>query len=228
MSPLPGNPPLLEVTVESVRAAAIAERGGANRLELCADLPVGGVTPGEELMRAAREACDLPLMAMIRPRPGDFRYAEKDLARMERDIDLARRCGMDGVVFGALYADGTVDDYTVQLLLGRTEGLSVTFHRAFDLTPDPVSALDRLVALGVHRILTSGHAPTALEGAEELARLIAHAGERIVVLPGGHVRAENVAELVRRTGAREVHSSVGGDAGIDEAGVRGLLQGLAR
>jgi copper homeostasis protein len=219
--------PLLEVCVESVRAAAIAERGGAHRIELCADLSVGGVTPDEGLMRAARQACELPILAMIRPRPGDFRYAEDELARMEREIDLARACGLDGVVFGALYADGTIDDYAMQLLIERAEGLLVTFHRAFDLTPVPRAALDRLVALGVPRILTSGSAPTALAGAAELAALVTHAGDRIVVMPGGNVRAENIAELLRRTGALEFHSSVGGDAGIDEDRVRETARELA-
>ena len=171
--------------------------------------------------------CALPILAMARPRPGDFRYAEDQLARMEREIDLARACGLDGVVFGALYAAGTIDDYATQLLIERADGLLVTFHRAFDLTPDPLAALDRLVALGIPRILTSGNAPTALEGAAELAALIAHAGERMVVMPGGGVRAENIAELRRRTGAREFHSSVGGDAVIDEDRVRELTRELA-
>jgi copper homeostasis protein len=220
--------PLLEVCVESARAAAIAERGGAARIELCADLSVGGLTPDESLMRAVRSCCTLPILAMIRPRPGDFRYAEDELARMEREIDLARACGMDGVVFGALYADCSVDDYATQLLLERADRLPVTFHRAFDLTPAPTVAMERLADLGVTRILTSGGAPTALEGAQGLARLVVDAGERIVVMPGGSVRAENIAELRRRTGATEFHSSVGGDAVIDEDRVRGAGHELAQ
>jgi len=218
--------PLLEVCVESARAAAIAERGGAQRIELCADLSVGGLTPDERLMRATRRACTLPIVAMIRPRPGDFRYGEDELARMEREIDLARQCGMNGLVFGVLDTDGCVEDFAMQLLIERAERLPVTFHRAFDLTPDPGFALDALVELGVARVLTSGHADTALEGATELAGLVDRARGRLAVMPGGGVRAENVAALRRRTGALEFHSSAGGEAVIDEERVRALVREL--
>jgi len=228
MIPLRRSEPLLEVCVESARAAASAEGGGAQRVELCADLSVGGVTPGEGLMRAARKDCALPILAMIRTRPGDFRYDAGELTRMEREIDLARACGLDGVVFGALHADGTLDDYATQLLIERAAGLLVTFHRAFDLIPNPRAALDRLVDLGVPRILTSGKGSTALAGAGELAALVAHGRDRIVVMPGGGVRAENIAELRRRTGASEFHSSVGGDAVIDQDRVRELARELLR
>jgi copper homeostasis protein len=213
---------LLEVCVESARAAALAEAGGADRIELCRDLAAEGLTPGTELVRETRDACRLPVFGMVRPRPGDFRADEGELARMEREVDRLVGEGLDGLVLGLLDRKGRIDAPSIERLVTRAGPLPVTFHRAFDRVPDPRAALETLVGLGVARVLTSGRAPTALEGVELLAELVERAGGRIVVMPGGNVRAGNAAELVGRTGARELHSSVGGEAGISADGVRAL------
>ena len=200
--------------MESARAAALAEEGGAHRVELCRDLAADGLTPGDDLLRETRAACGLPIFAMVRPRPGDFRCSAAELDRMEREIDRLRDAGADGLVLGVLDDRGSVDARALERLVARAAGLPVTFHRAFDRAPDARSALDTLIDLGLARVLTSGGAPTALEGADLLAELVERAAGRIVVLPGGNVRAGNAAELSRRTGASELHSSAGGEAGI--------------
>lgn len=209
--------------MESARAAALAEEGGADRIELCRDLAREGLTPDDRLLADTRAACRLPIFAMVRPRPGDFRAEGNELARMERELEHLVEAGVDGLVLGLLDDQRRVDARAVGRLVERACGLPVTFHRAFDRVRDPTAALETLVDLGVGRVLTSGLAPTALEGADLLAGLVARAAGRIVVMPGGGVRAGNAAELVRRTGARELHSSAGGEAGISADGVRALV-----
>lgn len=218
---------LLEVCVERASDALVAERGGAQRVELCADLAADGLTPSEAEMRAARALCSIPIFAMIRPVSGAFRCDRDVVSRMEREIDVARDAGVNGLVLGALDERGAVDIATVERLVTRARDLPVTFHRAFDRTPDPAVALELLVDLGVARVLTSGHAPTACEGEEELALLVRRAGDRIVVMPGGGVRASNARDLYRRTGARELHSSVSGGEPLSEEAVRALAASLA-
>jgi len=200
-----------------VAGAVAAQAGGAARIELCAHLEAQGLTPPPELLQAARATCGLPIMAMVRPRAGDFRLRPGDLDAMERDLERVLDQGADGVVLGCLLEDGRIDAAALERLVSRARGKPVTFHRAFDRTPDAVQALDLLAELGVARVLTSGHAATALAGAGELARLVRMAGERLVVLPGGGIRAHNVREVLRRTGCREVHSAVG-RAGAEAVG----------
>jgi copper homeostasis protein len=168
------------------------------------------------------------MMVMIRPRAGDFRADATLLTRMELDIERALDGGADGLVFGVLDEREEVDEHALERLVTAARGRPVTFHRAFDSVPDPDVALERLVELGVTRILTSGGAPTALEGASVLARLIARAGERIAILPGGHVRSENASELLRQTGARELHSAVAKDADLTVARVARLAESMSR
>ena len=186
--------------------AAVA--GGADRIELCAALALSGMTPSPGLMALAAEK-PLPVHAMIRPRPGDFRYGTRDLDAMRRDIDAVRATGLAGVVFGALRQDGRLDEGALSLLIRHAEGLSLTLHRAFDLTPDLGAALETAVALGFNTILTSGGARTAVEGSAQIEALVKQANGRIAVLAGSGLNPGNVAELVRATGADQVHASCG-------------------
>ena len=200
---------LLEISVESASAAAAAERGGANRIELCADLNVGGVTPSAELMRETRKAVRAPIFAMIRPRGGDFVFSALEFSAMKSDVEIAKDCGMDGVVFGILRADRTVDAERTRRLVEAAKPLPATFHRAFDETPDLHAALAAVIATGATRILTSGGKPNADAGASVLAELVRAAAGRITILPGGGINAANLEAVVRATDPREVHSGLG-------------------
>lgn len=198
--------PLLEACVDSLDGALAAERGGSGRVELCANLVEGGTTPSVGAIAEAAAQLTIPVHPIIRPRGGDFAYDAGELRVMWRDVVSAREAGADGVVFGALTPEGTVDAEAVRLLLEAAEGLPCTFHRAFDMTRDLHESLDALLELGLARVLTSGGAPTALEGADAIAALVQRAGDRLVVMAGGGVRAAHVRDLVRRTGVREVHA----------------------
>jgi len=223
---------VLEISVESVAVAVAAERGGADRIELCADAAVGGVTPSFEMMREARARVKIPIFSMIRPRGGHFVYSKEELAAMRQSIDEARKLGMDGLVLGILTAEPRVDVARTRELIERCHELPVTFHRAIDEAADLPSALEEIIATGAQRVLTSGGKPSALEGADALAELVAKAGERIVILPGAGIHPDNVCEVAERTGAREFHSGLssvlgrGADAGKFEAEVRRLKQNL--
>ena len=196
---------LLEVVVESAAQARAAERSGASRLELCVDLANGGTTPSPSLIREVVAAVSLPVFVMIRPRAGDFLYSMSELDVMARQIDEALACGAKGLVLGVLQRDRRVDVARTRALVGRAAGRPVTFHRAFDETPDLQAALADLIDAGVSRVLTSGGAATALDGASRLAALVRQGGDRIVILAGGGVRSHNVAAIVRTAGVREVH-----------------------
>jgi copper homeostasis protein len=203
------NSLLLEISVETAEAAVAAERGGAQRIELCVQLRVGGLTPGEELMRVVRKSVRVPIFAMIRPRAGDFVYSPEELTRMLRDLAVAQRLGMDGIVLGVLTGDHQVDVERTRELVMAAQPLPVTFHRAFDCVADLDAALEDVVATGAARILTSGGAATAAAGIEKLAQLVASAKERIIILPGGGINASNVVHVARESGARELHSGLG-------------------
>lgn len=194
-----------EVCVGDVAGVACAAAAGADRAELCANLLEGGTTPSLGAIRRARAvAPDLGLMVMVRPRGGDFHYSEDDYLVMEQDVDAAREAGADGVVFGILHRDGSVDVERTRRLVERARPLSVTFHRAFDVARDPHQALEDLIAAGVDRVLTSGQRARASEAVDLLRGLVDQAGDRLVVLLGG-VDLETVAETARRTGVSEVH-----------------------
>lgn len=197
---------LVEAAVASVDEALAAVAEGADRLELASFDVEGGVTPAEGLMRAAIRRVTVPVMVLVRPRGGGFQYSAAELAVMEGQIAVARRAGAVGVVIGALTADRRVDRVAMLRLLSAARPLSVTFHRAIDVTPDPVATLDPLMALGVERVLTSGGRATAIEGAEVIRRMVERAGADLTVMAGGGVRRHNLGELVERTGVREVHS----------------------
>ena len=196
---------LVEACVDAIDAAVEAERGGAGRIELCGELLQGGVTPSAGLIGAVRERLTIPVFVLIRPRTGDFLYSADERDVMLRDIALAKSLGANGVVIGALTADGDVDVETTRALLDAARPMQVTFHRAFDFARDQDAAMDALLALGVDRVLTSGGASTALEGALALKRLAVRAGDAMTIFAGGSITPSNVAEVVRASSVREVH-----------------------
>ena len=198
--------PRLEVCVDSPQGLLAAAAGGADRIELCAALALSGLTPSPGLMGLAA-TLDCPSYAMIRPRAGDFTYSPAEIDVMRRDIDAARAAALPGVVFGASHASGALDEDILAALADHAAGLGRTLHRAFDLVPNPGVALETAIALRFERILTSGGAPSAPEGADRIAALVAQAGERISIMPGAGVNPGNAAALIARTGVREVHAS---------------------
>jgi copper homeostasis protein len=200
---------LLEISVDGIDKAVAAERGGSDRIELCADLSVGGLTPSKELLRSVRERVHIPIYSMIRPRAGDFVYSDSEFAEMRHSVAVAAECGMDGVVLGILRKNRRIDMTRTRRLVDLARPLPVTFHRAFDETPDFARALEEVIQTGAARILTSAGAKTALQGAAKLAELAAAARDRILVLPGAGITASNLAEVVQKTGAVEFHSGLG-------------------
>ncbi len=197
----------LEICLDNLESVKICAVGGVDRIELCAGLVEGGTTPSLAFLRAARRVFPGAIMAMLRPRSGDFLYSDDEFALMLDEMELFRREGADGVVFGMLTADGLIDAARSRELVSRAAGLDLTFHRAFDVTRDPAEALETLVSLGVPRVLTSGGAPNVWEGLENLAALNHQAAGRITILPGGGVSADRIEELARATGVTEVHLS---------------------
>lgn len=198
---------ILEVCVGSVASAIAARDGGAVRVELCSALEVGGVTPSLGLMREVRAIEGLKLHILIRPRGGDFLYDDAEVACMEQDIIAARECGADGVVIGALTADGDIDVSVCHRLVEAAGNMSITFHRAFDMCREPMQALDDIIALGCNRLLTSGRAGTAVEGVSLLKQLVEVAGDRVIIMPGCGVNANNASYILDATGACEIHAS---------------------
>jgi copper homeostasis protein len=198
-------PILVEACVDSIESALAAARGGAHGIELCANLVEGGTTPSAGTLAVCRARLDIPIFVLIRPRGGDFLYSAAELAVMLEDIRRAKQAGAQGIVAGALRADGEIDADQTRELIGAARPLRVTFHRAFDVCRDAARALETLIALGADRVLTSGQAATAPEGAETIAQLVRQAAGRIAILPGGGITGDNVAALVRATGVSEVH-----------------------
>jgi copper homeostasis protein len=196
---------LIEACVDAIDAALEAERGGSGRLELCGELLQGGVTPSAGLIGAVRERVKIPLFVLIRPRTGDFLYSADERDVMLRDIAMAKSLGADGMVIGALTANGDVDADTIRKLIDAARPMQVTFHRAFDFARDQGAAMNDLLALGVDRVLTSGGATNAMEGAASLKRLVARADGAMTILAGGSITASNVADVVRLSGVHEVH-----------------------
>jgi copper homeostasis protein len=213
-------PVIVEAAVESLDDALAAAAGGADRLELCANLDAGGTTPSATLITAIRERVELPLLVMIRPREGDFVYSDDELSRMYEDVAMAGALGASGVVFGVLDTFDRLDLERTAALVEAADGLSVTFHRAIDEVPRRVIAMDALAALGVTRVLSSGGAPSASDGMDELRAMVQRAGDRLTVVAGGGVRANNARTIVERTGVTELHARCGGDA----ARIRGIVE----
>ncbi len=199
--------PIIEVCANSAASCVAAEQGGAARVELCAGIPEGGTTPSYGEMVTARRAIGIQMNVIIRPRGGDFLYTPAEMQTMLLDIEAAKAAGADGVVFGCLRADGTVDTERNRELKAAAGGLSTTFHRAFDVCRDPFEALEEIIALGFDRILTSGQEASAPEGAALIADLVRRAAGRIIIMPGCGVNESNVADLARDTCAAEFHMS---------------------
>lgn len=199
--------PLLEVAANSVASALAGQEGGAGRIELCAALGLGGITPSYAEIATARDRLTIPLYVLIRPRAGDFLYNDFECEVMLRDVEACEALGCDGVVLGVLDADGQVDQARCRALVDAAGGLGVTFHRAFDMVADPAQALEAVIGLGCERVLSSGAQASAIEGTASLRALIAQAAGRVGVMPGAGVDARNIAALARATGASEFHAS---------------------
>jgi len=200
---------VLEICVESMDHAVAAERGGADRIELCSDLPSGGITPSAGLMQTVRRQVKIPIHVLIRPRPGDFFYSGSEYEIMHNDILAAKQFGMDGVVLGLLHRSTLVDVQRTKTLVELARPLPVTFHRAFDVCENPEAALEEVIQTGASRILTSGGEAQATGALLTLGRLVQAARDRIVLMPCGGINSENIVEVVRKTLAREVHTSAG-------------------
>lgn len=202
---------LIEVCLESIDGVLAARDAGADRVELCADLLEGGTTPSAGALRTARALCPgLGIMAMIRPRGGDFAYTPRELDVMVDDVAFAKGAGADGVVFGVLRPDGTIDAAATARLVEAARPMQVTFHRAFDMSVDLTASLETLVDLGVDRVLTSGGRASVADALDVLADLVDRAGDRLVVMPGCGVMEDNIVDVVTRTGAREIHFAAPG------------------
>ena len=196
---------ILEICVNSAVSAAAAQIGGADRVELCENMAEGGCTPSYGTIKMARAWLNIKLFVMIRPRGADFLYSDDEFRIMKEDVRKAKELGADGVVFGILKKDGTIDTERMGELVGLARPMGITCHRAFDMTRDPMEALETLISLGVDRVLTSGQADSALLGAKLIRELIARAGERMIIMPGHGIKEHNLAEALTCTGAREVH-----------------------
>ena len=197
----------LEICSFDLVSALLAQDAGAHRIELCAGPAEGGTTPGPGLIRAARERIHIDLYPIIRPRGGDFLYTEEEFDIMVKEVAYCKQAGCNGVVIGLLKTDGSVDKDRTARLVDLAYPLGVTFHRAFDWASNPFEALEDIISLGCERILTSGQRPTAVEGAELINELIRQADDRIIIMPGSGVRADNILQLAEKTDAAEFHTS---------------------
>ena len=213
---------VLEICVESVDHAVAAECGGANRVELCSDMSIGGITPSAGLMRVARKHVRIPIFALVRPRRGNFFYSRIEFETMVADIEAAKKMGMDGIVLGLLNPRSEVDIPRTRELVELARPLPVTFHHAFDAAPHLQRALEAVMKTGAKRILTSGGKPRAADNLAGLAKLVERAGEQILIMPGGGISARNVARISNQTLAREIHTSLGTSLESSNGGNRRL------
>jgi copper homeostasis protein len=211
---------LLEVCVDSPEGFNAAVQGGADRIELCSSLPIGGLTPSRGFMAFAAKA-SRPSRAMIRPRAGSYVFSESEIDIIRTDIDAVREAGLAGVVIGANLPSGDLDRKTTEKLARHAQGLEMTLHRSVDLMPDPLEAVDFAIQLGFRTILTSGGKLKAPDGAEVIAAMVARAGDRLEILGGSGLNPGNVAAFVQKTGVRAVHGSFSGPVGhVDDKLVR--------
>ena len=204
---------LFEICIDSVEGAIAAQEGGGQRVELCANLLEGGTTPTAGTIDLTRKKIDIDMNVMIRPRGGDFCYSPVEIEVMKLDIQQAKRLGANGVVIGLLNPDGTVDVEQTQMLADLARPMTVTFHRAFDMTRDPFEALETLINLGINRVLTSGQEMTVVEGLDLITELVKKAGDRIIVMPGGGITERNISKIVSQCRPREIH--VAGLVGVE-------------
>lgn len=200
-----GSTPLIEVCVEGIDGLVAAQQAGADRVELCASLIEGGITPSVGTVKEALRLATLPFHVIVRPRGGDFLYSEAEYASMLADVQELRNLGVAGVVFGCLNTDGTIDETRMAELTRCAGSLNVTCHRAFDMTRDPIEALEALIRCSVGRVLTSGQRDRAVDGAPLLAKLVKQAAGRIVILGCGALDPQNIARVQAETGLTELH-----------------------
>lgn len=199
---------IIEIATSDFLTTQSAVAGGADRVELCANLAEGGTTPSYGHIKKCREAFDVPIYPIIRPRGGDFLFNDEEFDIMQQDVKLCKELGCDGVVIGLLNIDGSIDKTRSSKLVEMAYPLGVTFHRAFDRCRDPFEALEELVEIGCERILTSGQKPYAPDAIDLIAQLNKVADERIIIMPGSGVRKENIRQLAQQTGCVEFHSSL--------------------
>lgn len=198
---------LLESPVFTLEAALKAAKVGVDRLELCSSFGEGGETPGPGMLSYLKKTIDIPVFVMIRPRGGDFVYSSDEIDVMAEEIRVFTSLGADGFVFGCLTPDGTVDEKACRRLIHSTKGKPCTFHRAFDLVPDPFASLETIIQLGFNRILTSGGRPTVSDGLNQIRQLLTTAGKKITIMPGGGTRPEHIKPLAETGELREIHAS---------------------
>jgi len=199
------NKTLIEICVDSVESAIAAEKGGADRIELCDNLFEGGTTPSAATIELAKKYVNINVNVIIRPRGGDFLYSGIEFETMKRDVLIAKDSGADGLVFGILTPDGFIDKERNAELLSLSRPLPVTFHRAFDKSSDPFKSLNDLICLGIDRLLTSGQEQSAFEGAGLISKLIKMAEGKIIIMPGGGINENNISKIISLTGAKECH-----------------------
>jgi copper homeostasis protein len=197
----------LEVIAFDIESCIIAEKTGAHRIELCDNQAEGGTTPSFGLIHSARKNTTIELFPIIRPRGGDFLYSEVEFDIMKEDVLLCKKTGCDGVVLGLLNKDGSIDKKRTSELVNLAYPMSVTFHRAFDRSNNPIDALEDIISTGCERILTSGQCPTALEGIMLIEKLIKMADDRIIIMPGSGIHSKNIKEIALKSKAKEFHSS---------------------
>jgi copper homeostasis protein len=197
----------IEIVVYNIESALKAAEGGADRIELCENPGEGGTTPSYGTIELVRQNVSLDVYVMIRPRGGDFHYSNYEFHAMKRDISQCQRLSVDGIVFGILNADGTIDKKRCRELIERARPLKVTCHRAFDMTRDPFEALEDCIEVGFDRILTAGQQAQALKGAELIGELVRKANGRIAIMSGSGVNENTVEEIVRKSGVKEIHFS---------------------
>ena len=197
----------MEVCANSLSSALAAQEGGAVRVEFCDNLPEGGTTPSYAQLKLAKKLLHILVYPIIRPRGGDFLYSDLEFQIMKEDIKICKSLNCDGVVIGILHADGSIDKARCAELIELARPMKITFHRAFDMCNNLEQGLEDLIELGCERVLTSGAAASALAGAEQIKALIKQAAGRISIMPGAGVKTDNIAEIIRITGATEFHAS---------------------
>ena len=199
---------IIEIATSDFTTTNSAVEGGADRIELCANLAEGGTTPSYGTIKKCREAFNVSLYPIIRPRGGDFLYSKDEFELMMHDAKLCKALGCDGIVIGLLNMNGTIDTVRTAQLIEAVYPMGVTFHRAFDRCKEPFEAMEQLIEIGCERILTSGQKPSVVDGVELVAELNNKADGRIIIMPGSGVRKENIKKLAEKTGCTEFHSSL--------------------
>lgn len=197
----------MEICVDSIESALAAEKGGADRIELCDNLVAGGTTPSIGMLQTIRKHLTIDINFIVRPRSGDFCYSDFEFQVMKRDIEMAKEYGANGIVVGILKPNGEIDMERMKEIIQLAKPLKVTFHRAFDMTRDPFKSLDTLISLGVERILTSGQESNAFEGVDLIKELVHRSKGKIIIMPGAGINELNVEEIINKTGVREIHMS---------------------